>query len=271
MTPSKPRRAKGTYFADRLTELCNTKPSVSAVARDLGINRQQFARYISGESLPRQAINQKIADYFGVDPGELHSDRPIKGRQTSSVTTSSIVNAMMKLLDTAAVEPVTEEDLEAGFYWQYKLLFRRPGKVIKSLVMITKKDGVCRYKRRSSVLYIAQLNGAVRNTFNGVFFKQNGFLIMSDVGSALNDLTFHAFATRHHYDTTIKPGLHMTIGLSGAFGPKAARLFLKKIPEGDSILAHARKQGIVDISALPSGFAHILTGNGSEGSGVIQL
>lgn len=271
MPHTKPRRTKATYFADRLTELCNTKPSVSSVARDLDINRQQFARYISGESLPRQAINQKIADYFGVDPGELHSDRPIKGPRTSSLTTSNTVAAMMKLLDAAAVEPITNADLEAGFYWQYKLLFRMPGKVVKSLALITKKDGVCRYKRRSSVLYNAQLNGSVQNTFNGVFFKQNGFLIMSDVGSALNDLTFHVFATRHHYDTSIKPGLHMTIGLSGAFGPKAARLFLKKIPTGDSILAHARKQGVVSLSALPSGFAHILNGNDGNDSGIIQL
>lgn len=268
---TKQGRTKGTYFAERLTELCRTKPSVSSVARDLGINRQQFARYISGESLPRQAINQKIADYFGVNPGELHSDRPIKDRGTPSITSSSTVKAMMGLLDDAAVQPITNLDLEPGFYWQYKLLLRMPGKVVKSLVMVTNQDGVYRYKRRSSIVYNSQLNGSVQNTFNGVFFKQNGFLIMTDVGKALNDLTFHVFATRHVYDTSIKPGLHMTIGLSGSFGPKSARLFLKKIPDDESILAHARKQGVVKKSELPDGFAHILEGNDVAGSGIIQL
>lgn len=271
MSPINHVRTKGTYFAERLTELCKTRPSVSSVARDLGINRQQFARYISGESLPRQAIGQKIADYFGVDPGELHSDRPIKGRNNISLTSSSTVNAMMKLLDAAAVQPIMNADLETGFYWQYKLLLRMPGKVVKSLVMITNEDGVYRYKRRSSIIYNAQLNGAIKNTFNGVFFKQNGFLVMSDVGKTLNDLTFHVFATRHLYDTSIKPGLHMTIGLSGSFGPKAARLFLKKIPDGESILAHARTQGVVSKADLPSGYAHILDGMDLEGSGIMQL
>lgn len=128
-------RRKGTHFADRLTELCKTKSSVSAVARDLGINRQQFARYISGESIPRQAINQKIAEYFGVDPGELHSDRPIKKSKMASLTPESTVRAMMLLLDAAAVQPITDADLAPGFYWQYKLLLRMSGKVIKSLVM----------------------------------------------------------------------------------------------------------------------------------------
>ena len=271
MSPSNQGRTKGTYFADRLTELCRTRPSVSSVARDLGINRQQFARYISGESLPRQAINQQIADYFGVDPGELHSDRPIKERGNPSLTSSSTVKAMMMLLDDAAVQPITNADLEPGFYWQYKLLLRMPGKVVKSLVMITEEDGVYRYKRRSSVVYNAQLNGTVKNTFNGVFFKQNGFLVMSDVGEVLNDLTFHVFATRHLYDTSIKPGLHMTIGLSGSFGPKAARLFLKKIPKDESILAHARKQGVVNKADLPAGYVHILEGTDVEGSGIMQL
>jgi hypothetical protein len=244
---------------------------VSAVARDLDINRQQFARYTSGESLPRQAIHQKIADYFGVDPGELHSDRPIKERKAASLTASSTVKAMLLLLDASVVQPITNSDLEPGFYWQYKLLLRMPGKVVKSLVMITNDDGVYRFKRRSSVVYNAQLNGTVKNTFNGVFFKQNGYLVMTDVGDTLNDLTFHAFATRYVYDTSIKPGLHMTIGLSGSFGPKAARLFLKKIPDDESILANARKQGVVKLSDLPAGYAHILEGSDLEGSGIMQL
>ena len=264
-------RTKGTYFADRLTELCKTKPSVSSVARDLDINRQQFARYISGESLPRQAINQKIADYFGVNPGELHSDQSIIGRNNASLTSTTTGEAMRAMLDGAAVRPITNADLEPGFYWQYKLLLRMPGKVVKSLVMITNKDGVYRYKRRSSVIYNSQLNGSVKNTFNGVFFKQNGFLVMADVGETLSDLTFHAFATRHVYDTSIKPGLHMTVGLSGSFGPKAARLFLKKIPDDECILAHARKQGVVNKSDLPEGYAHILEGNDVAGSGIIRL
>ena len=62
-------QGKGNQFADRLAELCKTKPSASAVARDLEINRQQFARYLNGESVPRQSITRKVAAYFDVDPG----------------------------------------------------------------------------------------------------------------------------------------------------------------------------------------------------------
>lgn len=255
----------------RLTELCKTKPSASAVARDLGINRQQFARYLNGESIPRQTINAKIAAYFDVDPGALFSDRPIIDKPVRSTVGAATVSAMMTLLDDARVQRITHEDLEPGFYWQYKLLLRMPGKVIKSLVRISVDDNVYRYKRRSSVVYNSELNGTVKNTFSGVFFKQNGYLIMTDVGGVLGDMTFHVFSTSHHYDQTIKPGLHMTIGLAGSFGPKSARLFLKKIPDDESILDCARQQGVVDLSALPAGYAHILRGNDIPGSGILQL
>jgi len=63
----------------------------------------------------------------------------------------------------------------------------------------------------------------------------------------------------------------MTVGSSGSFGPKAARLFLTKIPKGESILAHVRKQGVVKKADLPAGYAHILEGNDIEGSGILQL
>ena len=263
--------SKDSQFARRLTELCRTKPSASAVARDLGINRQQFARYLNGESIPRQAISRIIAEYFNVDPGWLFSNQSISEIRGPSSAETRTVKAITQILDGATVVPITDEDLEPGLYWQYKMLLRMPGKVVKSLAMITKKDGVYHYKRRSSVVYNSQLNGSVKNTFNGVFFKQNGFLVMVDVGEVLKDLTFHVFATRNVYDTSIKPGLHLTVGLSGSFGPKAARLFLKKIPDDESILAHARKQGVVNTSDLPAGYAYILDGDDIAGSGVIQL
>ena len=262
-------QARGNHFANRLTELCKTKSSVSSVARDLGINRQQFARYISGESLPRQVIRQKIADYFGVDPGQLHSGHSIKEREAAS--TSPTMNALASLLDSAHTQPILETDLEPGFYWQYKLLLRMPGKVIKSLVLITNKDGVYRYKGRSSVVYNSQLNGTVKNTFNGVFFKQNGYLVMIDIGQSLLDMRVYAFATRYVYDASLKPGLHMTVGVSGAIGSKAARLFLKKIPEDESVLACAREQRVLNKSDLSEGYAHILYGNAIDGTEILSL
>ena len=178
---------------------------------------------------------------------------------------------MAKLLDGASVGQITDEDLEPGFYWQYKTLLRMPGKVLKTLVSVQKDGDIYRYKRRSSVIYNALVNSTVKNTFNGVFFKQNGFLILMDVEVKLGDMTIHAFTTSNHYDASIKPGLHMTVGLAGGAGPRAARVFLKKIPDDESILANARRQGVFNISDLPTADAYILIGDGTSGAGVLHL
>ncbi len=41
--------------------------NVSKLTRDIGINRTQFNRYLSGESHPRPEVLAKICDHFGVD------------------------------------------------------------------------------------------------------------------------------------------------------------------------------------------------------------
>jgi transcriptional regulator with XRE-family HTH domain len=54
-------------FGRNLRLLCQPYASVSALCRELGINRTQFNRYLSGESFPRPDILQRICAYFKVD------------------------------------------------------------------------------------------------------------------------------------------------------------------------------------------------------------
>ena len=255
-------------FANRLSELCKTKPSASAVARDLEINRQQFARYLNGESVPRQSIVRKIANYFDVDPGALFSNKPIQEQESNENTSENTFRAAMALYNDARMQQITDTDLEPGMYWQYKTLLRQPEKALKTLVSVTKDGSVYRYKRRSSVVYNELVNSTVKNTINGVFMKQNGYLLLIDVEERFADMTFHVFATSNHYDGTIKPGIHMTIGMENSSGPRAARIFLKRIPDSDSILAHARTQGVYRIADLPPADAQILEW---EGTGLLHI
>jgi len=53
-------------FGRNLRLLCQPYASVSALCRELGINRTQFNRYLSGESFPRPDILQRICAYFKV-------------------------------------------------------------------------------------------------------------------------------------------------------------------------------------------------------------
>lgn len=54
-------------FGANLKHLCREAPSISALCRDLGINRTQFNRYLSGESFPRPDVLHRICTFFDVD------------------------------------------------------------------------------------------------------------------------------------------------------------------------------------------------------------
>jgi transcriptional regulator with XRE-family HTH domain len=46
-------------------------PSVSALCRDIGLNRQQMNKYLSGRSLPSAFNLRRLAAYFGIEPEEM--------------------------------------------------------------------------------------------------------------------------------------------------------------------------------------------------------
>ena len=53
-------------FAVNLRNLCANHPSTAQICRDIGINRQQFNRYLSGAGLPSAHNLRRIAQFFDV-------------------------------------------------------------------------------------------------------------------------------------------------------------------------------------------------------------
>ncbi len=51
---------------ENLQFLCRFRKSRSVVAREIGLNRQQFEKYLSGRAFPSSHVRQRIAAYFGI-------------------------------------------------------------------------------------------------------------------------------------------------------------------------------------------------------------
>lgn len=56
------------HFSKTLKELCAEHGSVNQICNGLKINRQQFAKYLSGANLPSIFVVQRLSDYFKVSP-----------------------------------------------------------------------------------------------------------------------------------------------------------------------------------------------------------
>lgn len=239
-------------FSERLRELCAHAQSNSQVARDLGINRQQFARYLNGTTMPRPKLVGEIARYFNVDPGRLFQSAPISEAMSDLPDVRGVNAAMVQMMAALRHEPILDSDLPPGFYHQYKMMFKRPGRVMVALVQVTMRDGVLYYRRRTSAKLIPELFGAtVRMQKHGVFFKQSGQLLMIDEDTRMGELTYHAFQTGSHFNVDIKPGLHMTCGRPGSLGARAARIVLVRLDETQSVLQAAREQRVCGLDDVP--------------------
>lgn len=282
-------------FSERLRRLCDRYGSYSQIARDLGVNRQQFARYLNGATMPRANMLHNIARYFGVEPEMLTGLRPelklphespfkleakppfselqqnldnVQPPRAAPAQGQPQSNMLAALVGRAQLEPITDNDLEPGFYVQYKNSFSVPGKIVVTLAYVKKKFGQYSYKRRNSIKILKHLPGmSAANVNEGFFVKQNGFLILIDMASIQGSLTFHAFRPSTEFSRDIMPGLHLFPGFAGAAGPMAGRIVLQKMPRNQCPLGEARQQCLTDIENIPASIRRYLVSDAHTGLG----
>lgn len=243
-------------FGDRLRELSSKRGSYSEVARDLGINRQQFARYLNGTSRPRDALVRKMAEYFQVESGAFFQEAPIAAEAAPSAQLNPTAAALSDVMSGLCHDPVTESELRSGLYMQYKLSFADPSKVACLLCRIWRDDtGVVRYKRRYSIKIINDLPGVRVNHINhGVVVKMMGALLAFETDGVAGDLLMSAFKPAPHFALAerVKTGLLMTHGRIGGSGPMVGQTVIERIDDQDSVLDWGRRQGFCTVDTLPN-------------------
>lgn len=98
-------------FGANLRILAHDYPSISELSRQLGINRTQFNRYLSGESFPRPDVLSRICAFFDVDARVLLEPVESIGKATDPLTGPFL----REFLGTGAQE-VQEGLFPSGFY-----------------------------------------------------------------------------------------------------------------------------------------------------------
>lgn len=99
-------------FGDNLRQLARRHASVSELSRQLGINRTQFNRYLSGESFPRPDVLDQICRFFDVDARILLE--PV-GAQYEAQQSATLPAELRNFL-LPGLESLTERDFPVGFY-----------------------------------------------------------------------------------------------------------------------------------------------------------
>ena len=137
MAPSQsPAQLRG-MFGENLRKLSRKYPSISELARQLGINRTQFNRYLSGESFPRPDVLARMCDFFGVDARVLLE--PVDDLDTGS-TDDLIANPYLRDFVGMAAQGVPEEAFPSGFYRFSRRSFLNADVFVVGLLQV-RRDG----------------------------------------------------------------------------------------------------------------------------------
>lgn len=132
-------------FPENLRLLCSYAHSITEVCEKLAINRQQFHRYLNGQSRPSHRNLRNICDFFGVELHEIYMEagefsRLISLRRPQGPEIDPFGSFIAKL---HRVNPNARRDM-AEYIGYYKCFFRPvefPGMMQRSLMRMFSDRG----------------------------------------------------------------------------------------------------------------------------------
>lgn len=144
--PAHRQEAARRAFAENLRAACTRHRSISEVCRDLGINRQQFNKYLSGASFPSPYNFQRICRYLGMDDAAVLSPDlapPGSAPHDPAAFGSQLFSPILHEMQRANPGGARKLDRYLGYYHSYYSSPAHPGRVLKSISRLYRKDGLC--------------------------------------------------------------------------------------------------------------------------------
>ncbi len=247
-------------LAPNLRHLCGFHPSISSVCRALGINRQQFNKYLSGCAIPSVFLLGKIARFFGVNTEELflpHAAFRQKfagpAHDISLHTRDSGGGHRRKTLDEFISLAGLNHDIlrrYAGYYFRYYYDYSSSGCVVRSLFRVTQQDNV--FVTRFIERVPHRSNSAGRLTtfkYEGVLVALSGCLFNVELEKLMQSCICYAA-----YPCIPRPEQRFIAGIQSSLSsstgrPAASRVVLERITSPRSLLPLMRLCGTFPVQA----------------------
>ena len=132
-TPAELRSMLGA----NLRQLSQRSVSISALCRELGINRTQYNRYLAGESFPRPDVLHRICSFFQVDARILLE--PVEN--ISEVQSGPFTHPAVAEFLGHITAGVSEENFPGGFYRFIRRSFIHEDQFVQGLIYCYREDG----------------------------------------------------------------------------------------------------------------------------------
>lgn len=234
-------------FASNLTLACSYHTSISEVCRRIGINRQQFNKYLNGQVQPSRHNMRRICDFIGVTESEMLMDErrfaQMIGLRRQPVSQTQL-EAPMQRLETllARSNPV---DRYEGYYFRYFYSFGNKGVIIKSLARITVDDGRG-YFKNVEVLRDPDTHRWIRtNKYEGMLFQLADRIQLFEYETLeMNSVTQMTLYPSYHSRVDYLLGIQTGGPTRRGRKPGASRVALEFLGTDISVLRAMRQTGM---------------------------
>ena len=236
-------------FSRNLSLLCGYYPSIAEVCRKLGVNRQQFNKYLAGQSRPSRHNTRKICDFFGVTEAELLSDpayfEDMIALRRRPVDDARLAKPLFHLNRLYQCSQSLEKYV--GFYFRYFYSFGNPGLVIRSLASIYEDGGHYYWKNIEALHAPRSLKSLGLNKYEGaLFYLADRIYIMEYETLERNSITQVTLypSHRHRLDTLV--GIQTGGPTRRGRKPGASKVALEYLGRDINVRQALRRTGLFD-------------------------
>jgi transcriptional regulator with XRE-family HTH domain len=132
-----------------LAQLCKSYNSVADVCRRIGINRQQFNKYLAGKHLPSPRMQSAMAQFFMIEEGDIFKPP----NEFSQIFEGPRVDISWEMRDSRSFREFlpfivsSGQDLKPyhGIYYRYHNSSIHRGRVLRSVLYLYEHNGITQY------------------------------------------------------------------------------------------------------------------------------
>lgn len=241
-------------LATNLLLLTESFDSISAFCVKVGINRQQFNKYLAERHLPSQKVLAKIAKYFHMEPGDLlRTPERFRIFYDGLELELPDLHRYPNLLELFEVVRSNSDKMSPyhGVYYRYHRSSIYKGKLLRSVTYIFEHEDMTQYV---TVERFPMLNGTGTMAFTFVF---RGFCMMLGdrifmidfEGKQQNELTFTVLTPQYRTPVRFLYGVVTGVASTSYRQPFSTRVVFAR--EGTSAIKrkHLRAATVLDFES----------------------
>jgi hypothetical protein len=167
-------------LSTNLRKLCREHGSVAAICREMGVNRQQFDRYLTMDALPNKATTERICRYFEIEEAELYRDPASADIAARARVPAKPGHRSAEGSIAARIFSTPRPAIEPGFYQTFFSLPGRRDELRCSVTAIRAEEDRLTFRRLTG---LADTRGTTLSHFRGdhegvVLERFNWFLFL---------------------------------------------------------------------------------------------